>query len=107
VRRVISFAQACDIVVGPDTGPMWGVAFEPDVHKVMLLSHASAENITKHWLNTDTLCADQGRVPCYPCHQLHNEPRTCTPNKDKSGAACITDIGTDLIVSTVGTAFAS
>ena len=69
IRRVLTFAQVADVVIGPDTGPMWGVAFEPN-KKVMLLSHASEENITKYWENTVTLHADQGRVPCWPCHQL-------------------------------------
>lgn len=100
VRRTLAMVQECDLVIGPDTGVMWAVAFEP-MPKIMLLSHASAENITKHWLNTTTLHADPLRVPCWPCHQLHDEPWTCTPNAEGNGAACITDIGVDKIVSTV------
>lgn len=101
VRRVLSFLQVCDIVIGPDSGPMWGVAFAPNA-KVMLLSHASPENITKHWRNTVTLHADQQRVPCWPCHQLHDSAETCTPNSDNTGAACISGINTQAIVETVG-----
>lgn len=100
VRRGIAFAQACDMVIGPDTGFMWGVAFE-QMPKLMLLSHASPENITKHWINTVTLHADQARVPCWPCHQLHDTPDTCTPNKENNGAACMTDISVDRVVETV------
>ena len=37
-------------MIGPDTGLMWGVAMEA-MPKIMLLSHASPENITKHWTN--------------------------------------------------------
>lgn len=98
IRRTLAFAQVCDVVIGPDTGVMWAVAFEP-MRKIMLLSHASAENITKHWVNTDTLTADPARVQCWPCHRLHDTPEFCTPNKENNGAACITDISVERIVA--------
>jgi ADP-heptose:LPS heptosyltransferase len=97
LRRVLSQSQVCDLMIGPDTGPMWAVAME-EVPKIMLLSHASETNITKHWHNTTTLHADQQRVPCWPCHQLHDTQDTCTPNKDKNGAACISDITVESIL---------
>lgn len=100
VRRTLAFAQACDVVIGPDTGIMWGVAFEP-MPKVLLLSHASPENISKYWLNTVTMHADPTRVPCWPCHRLHDSPETCTPNAENTGAACMTDITVEDIVATV------
>lgn len=109
-RRVLTFAQNCDLVIGPDTGPMWGVAMEP-MPKITLLSHASANNITKHWVNTVSMTADPQRVPCAPCHQLHNQPSTCIeeqrrcgmdikPDAEKLGAACINDVSVETIVST-------
>ena len=100
IRRGIAFAQVCDLVIGPDTGFMWGVAFAP-MPKVMLLSHTSPENITKHWTDTTTLHADVEKVPCWPCHQLHDSPEFCTPNKENNGAACMTDISVDRVVRTV------
>ena len=60
--------------------------------KIVLLSHASPTNITKHWVNTITLHADQARVPCWPCHQLHETPETCVKAEKADAAACITDI---------------
>lgn len=99
-RRELSFAQVADVVVTPDTGPGWAVAFEQN-KKVALVSHASAENITKGWVNTITLHADQVRVPCWPCHQLHDSMVTCTWNREKTAAACISDIGTQVIVKAV------
>lgn len=99
-RRICAQAQACDLVVGPDTGPMWAVASQP-MPKVLLASHAGGHNITAHWKNTTTLEADRERVPCYPCHRLHDDPSTCKPNVDGNGAACISDISVDTIVSTV------
>lgn len=98
LRRIITQAQHADLVIGPDTGPMWGVAME-QVPKVMLLSHASPENITKGWVNTVTLHADPVSVPCWPCHKLHDGPETCVPNSDNTGAACISDINAEVIVA--------
>lgn len=97
VRRLLTFAQACDVVVSPDTGPAWSVAFENNA-KVMMLSHASPLNIVKHWHNTISLHADPERVPCWACHCLHNSGETCTPNKEKNASACISDISVELIV---------
>lgn len=100
IRRVLTVAQTCDLVVGPDTGPMWACSML-DVPKVMLLSHASPENITKYWRNTVTLHADAERVPCWPCHRLIDLPRHCRPNREEKGAACISDISVDRLLSTV------
>ncbi len=100
IRRVLTTAAACDVMIGPDTGPMWGVAFEP-LPKVVLLSHASPMNITRHWLNTITLHADSSRVPSWPCHRLHDTIGTCVPNKQGNGAACISDISVELVVTAV------
>lgn len=99
IRRALTQLQLCDLVIGPDTGLMWGVATRK-MPKIVLLSHASPLNITHGWINTTTLHADQVRVPCWPCHQLHNEPKTCTPNKANTGAACISDLDAETIVQT-------
>jgi FkbM family methyltransferase len=104
VRRTLSFALVSDLVIGPDTGIMWGVAFE-SMPKIVLLGHASPENITKHWINCTTLHADKS-VQCWPCHQLHDDPPMpqpgfhsfCTPNADGSGAACISSISVETVV---------
>jgi FkbM family methyltransferase len=102
IRRSLAMCAVSDLVIGPDTGLMWSVAPDP-VPKIMLLGHASPENITKHWVNTVTLHANQQRTPCWPCHCLHNTengqfPPYCTPNADKSGAACISDISVETIM---------
>jgi hypothetical protein len=90
-----------DCVVTPDTGIGWAVAME-QMPKVALMSHASDENITKHWVNTTTLCADQNRVPCWPCHRLHDDITTCMPSKDNPQAsACMADISVQQIVDAV------
>jgi FkbM family methyltransferase len=100
MRRSLAQIQACDAVVTPDTGPAWAVAMRP-MPKVVLLSHASALNITTGWVNTVSLHADPARVPCFPCHQLHNSFTTCTKAKDVDAAACMADIPVDAVVSAV------
>jgi ADP-heptose:LPS heptosyltransferase len=98
IRRSLTLAQHAALVIGPDTGVLWSAAMDRDIPKIVLLSHASPVNITKHWRNVVTLYADQGRVPCWPCHRLHDVFETCVPNADKSGSACISDIPVDMIV---------
>ena len=105
IRRSLAQLLQCDLVIGPDTGLMWGAAFEP-MPKIMLLSHASANNITKHWINTTTLHASK-HVPCWPCHLLHDHMDSCLdeqrrngmkPDAEEKGAACIQSISVDEIV---------
>ena len=99
LRRSLAQTLAADLVISPDTGFAWAAAFEP-MPKIVTLSHASAENITKHWVNTTTLHADPVKVPCWPCHRLHDGIETCVPNKDGgNAAACISDITVETIVS--------
>lgn len=100
LRNVLTLLQHCDLVIGPDTGPMWAVATEP-LPKVLLHSHASVENITKHWVNTASLHADPKRVSCWPCHRLHSDPSTCRLNQHENGAACISDIKPDTVIATI------
>lgn len=99
-RRICTQIQRAAIVVGPDTGPMWAVSMHA-MPKILLASHAGPKNITAYWKNTTTLAADPLRVPCFPCHRLHDDYTTCTPNESRSGAACISDISADLVVQTV------
>jgi FkbM family methyltransferase len=109
LRRCLTQAQLADLVVSPDTGPAWAVA-SCDIPKVIMVSHASPENITKHWINTVTLHANAQRVPCWPCHQLHDTKEACeaeqrrcgmSPPKDSLGAACISDISVDRVIEEV------
>jgi FkbM family methyltransferase len=103
IRRLMTQVQAADIAIGPDTGLMWGVASEP-TFKVVLLSHASPINITKYWRNTISLTADPIRVPCWPCHQLHDNIESCqrtSGRKGEGGAACISSITTEQVLRMV------
>ena len=96
LRRSLALASVADLVVSPDTGVAWSVAMN-DQPKIILVSHTSVENITKHWRNTVTMHADPDRVPCWPCHRLHNTPDTCVPNEFGNGAKCMTDISVEAL----------
>ena len=106
VRRILTQATLSDVVVSPDTGPAWAVA-QMDMPKIILLSHASPENITKHWKNTVTLHANPSRVPCWPCHILIDEQEECerlSGRKDVVGSACISDVAPDVVFREVSKA---
>lgn len=84
IRQSLAMAQVCDVLLGPETGIMQWNARELN-DKIVLLSHSSPENLTKHWINVTPLVHP---VPCGPCHQKHNDWKFCT--KGHTGhAACM------------------
>lgn len=100
IRMSMSFAREADCVVGPDTGLMQAVAYEP-VGKVLMLSHTTIENISKHWLNTDTLTAKS--VDCYPCHRVHDSPQHCNVDAATGYALCQQSITAQRIFDSINT----
>jgi ADP-heptose:LPS heptosyltransferase len=98
LRQALTMVQRLQLLIGPDTGLMWAAAMRPEIRKVVLLSHASPTNITKHWLNTATLHADPQEVPCWPCHRLHKRPETCRVQPDTGAAACIASISPETLM---------
>lgn len=105
IRETLTLAQLADCVVGPETGVLNAVAFEPDVAKVVFLSHSSHENLTKHWPNTAAL-APVGQH-CYPCHQLHFGPRHCDQDERTGAAMCQVRITPDRIYDAIARAYAA
>lgn len=97
IRDTLALAQNVDCVVGPETGVLNAVAFEP-VAKVILLSHSSPENLSKHWDNTDTLTP--AATSCYPCHRLHYGREFCR-EADSGAAACQEDISPELVYEAI------
>lgn len=85
IRQTLALAQLAEVVIGPETGVMNAVAFEP-MRKVVLLSHSSQENLTKHWVNTVSL--EPVGVDCYPCHRLHYGPKFCRRDEETGAATC-------------------
>lgn len=91
IRETLSLAQKVDLVIGPETGVLNAVAFEEDVSKIVMLSHSSVENLTKHWFMTQSL-APAG-TSCYPCHRLHYGSAYCNTDAVTGAAQCQVDIG--------------
>lgn len=100
VRQTLTLAQQVDVVIGPETGVLNSVGMEP-VRKVVLLSHSTEENLTKHWLNTTALAPV--KTACYPCHKLHvgwgSCPKVTIGNAEASceAAACVAELDQDVI----------
>lgn len=86
IRDTLALAQLVDCVVGPETGVLNAVAFDPVIGKVILLSHSSPHNLTKHWLNASTITPPE--TPCYPCHRLHYSREFCWEHAESGAAMC-------------------
>lgn len=84
IRESIAFAMQADAVVGQETGLMNALALEA-VPKVVMLSHSSAENLTRDWRAVRTLA---GAVPCHPCHQIHYTHEHCPQDEATRAAKC-------------------
>lgn len=95
IRQTMSFAEQCDLVIGPETGVMNGVAFMP-MPKIVTLSHSSVEMLTKWWVNTVSLEQPKG-IGCNksPCRQLHSTWEHCFQEPETGTALCQYHIGPD------------
>lgn len=78
IRQTLAFAHIADLVLGPETGVLSGVAME-EVPKIVFLSHSSHENLTRDWKNTFALFST--KTPCYPCHKMHYDWSECMRNE--------------------------
>jgi ADP-heptose:LPS heptosyltransferase/predicted SAM-dependent methyltransferase len=90
IRDALALAQLCDVVVGPETGVLNAVGQDEDVHKVVMLSHSSPENLTKHWVNVSAI--EPVDVDCYPCHRMHYDDTWCPRDKETGASACAASI---------------
>lgn len=104
IRHAMTLAQVADAVVGTETGIMNSVAMTDNL-KVVLLMHSSAENLTKHWVNT--VAIESTGVPCYPCHRLHNTMEFCTSAKETGFALCQSSITAEEVADLVAPAIAA
>ena len=91
IRRTLAFLDQCDVVVGPETGVL-NAASTLDCHKVVMLSHSSKENLSKHWKNTTTMEPDVYDNFCFPCHKMHYGFDTCNRDEETGGAMCAVHI---------------
>jgi ADP-heptose:LPS heptosyltransferase len=84
IRETLALAKMMDVVVGPETGVLNSVCYL-NVPKVVMLSHSSDENLTKHWVNVHVI---PGQAECYPCHRLHFTSEYCPQDPDTHAAIC-------------------
>lgn len=85
IRLAFTLAQLADAVVGTESSIVNAVAMEANL-KVVLLSHSSADNLTKHWCNTASIFVTG--LPCHPCHRLHRDFTFCVQDPETQFAAC-------------------
>jgi ADP-heptose:LPS heptosyltransferase len=98
IRDTLALAQGADCIIGCETGVLNAVAFETN-GKVVLLSHSSVENLTKHWINTHSIVP--ANTPCYPCHRLHYDWKYCHQDAETGAAICQRDIHPDDVFDAV------
>lgn len=89
IRQSMSLLDVCDIIIGPETG-MLNAAGQMDLQKIVLLSHSSQENLTKHWKNTTAL--EPANTECYPCNRMHYSFEHCHKDEPTGVAKCQADI---------------
>lgn len=106
VRMALAFTQLADVVVGTESMIVNSVASLP-VPKVVMLSHSSADNLTKHWRNTVSMGANAAKVPCHPCHRIHGDLTFCSKDKRTGASACMASVGPDQVASVVLEALAA
>lgn len=76
IRESLIATKCADLVVGPETMITNAAGCFP-TPKIVLLSHSTRENLTKHFLNDYSLEPDPATAPCWPCHQLHYTKESC------------------------------
>jgi predicted SAM-dependent methyltransferase/ADP-heptose:LPS heptosyltransferase len=99
IRQTLAFAQHAEVVVGPETGVVNSVGFNPRVHKVLLLSHSSEYNLCKDWLNYTAL--EPKGAPCYPCHKMHLTRDSCVEDEETGAALCAARISPDDVFAAI------
>lgn len=97
IRQSLAFAQVADLVIGPETGVLNAVGMEP-VPKIITLSHSSANNLTRDWINCTNLVP---KTACYPCHQMHYSFEHCHKDESTGVAQCQADIGPEEMYSAI------
>ena len=84
IRKVFALAALADVVIGTESAVINSVSHEPPL-KIVLLSHSTANNLTRDWRRT--IAVEPDGLICHPCHRIHPDFGHCM--QTKSGfAAC-------------------
>lgn len=98
-RIALAFAQLADAVVATESMIANAVAME-SMLKVVMLSHSSNENLTKHWKNTAAI--EPNSVSCFPCHRIHGAHLGfCSVDTNTGCSACMASAAPDMIADFV------
>lgn len=96
---MILATQFIDVMIGPETGLMNAASHDENNGKVVLLSHSSEENLTKHWRKTIAITPDTAQAACYPCHRLHYSFKNCHQHEETGAALCAAAIHPDRVIA--------
>jgi len=97
----MAMTMYADMVVGTETGLMVAAGCH-DVPKVIMLSHASEENLTKYWENVFPVHAN---VACYPCHQLHYTMESCPLDAALKFPVCMSKLKASIVLEAMEKAY--
>lgn len=100
IRQSMAFAHLADVVVGPETGVLNAVSMGPNA-KVLILSHSTVENLSRDWINTASLAAED--VPCYPCHRLQLDGWKYCNRHPEGTAMCQRMLGPERVYGAIKT----
>ena len=111
IRETMAFCEQVDMVVGPETGVLNGVA-QLDMPKLVFLSHSTEYNLTRDWVNVypmrakGTVCPGRGNNEAKACHQLHYGWQHCKNALDAEGkpmgiAQCQAEITSEEVFGTI------
>lgn len=101
IRKTLALAQHVDLVIGPETGVLNSVCYSTEP-KVIMLSHSSHENLTKHWTNAQVI---PGQAECYPCHRLHYTSEYCPQEPETHAAVCQANVDPRLLYAPIEEAY--
>jgi len=85
IRQTLAFLPYADLIIGPETGVLYGAA-TLDTPKIVMLSHSSPHNYSNHWRKTIALTNEL--CDCQPCHKLHYSDKYCNIDPDVGAAEC-------------------
>lgn len=85
IRQAYTLAMQADVVIGAESAIVNAVAHEKPF-KIVLLSHSSANNLTRDWERTLALAPVD--LPCYPCHRIHSDFSFCRRSSESGASLC-------------------
>jgi len=102
IRETLTIGAYMDLVIGPETGVL-NTLGKLMVPKILFLSHSSADQISRYWVNTYNM---EPKTDCYPCHLLHYGQDHCIEALLEDGtpsgvAQCQYDISCDEVEKAV------